>query len=127
MTRRQDLRRPVFVAGSFDLLARHFAFDDARVGSQSAGWVKSLEEFTHDVELAGGMVSSRRGKIARLGDGSARDTQCSYEGHPVGVGSGVDRCFPHDRVDRVVAAQAAPDFLLDKVRDFDRSTIRGPR
>ena len=26
---------PVFVAGLFDLPARHFAFDDARVGSQS--------------------------------------------------------------------------------------------
>ena len=127
MTRRQDLRRPVFVAGSFDLLARHFAFDDARVGSQSAGWVKSLEEFTHDVELAGGMVSSRRGKIARLGDGSARDTQCSYEGHPVGVGSGVDRGFPHDRADRVVAAEVAQISCWTRSGDFDRRTRRGLR
>ena len=44
---------PVFVAGSFELPVRHFAFDYSRVCSEAAGWGESLEEFTDDVHSTG--------------------------------------------------------------------------
>ena len=55
------------------------------------------------------------GKGALLGDGSAGNAERGDERDPVGVSSGVDRGVEHQRPDRVVAAQVAPDLLEDQV------------
>ncbi len=41
----------VAVAGVFELVARHFAFDDAGIGARSALWEHLVEDFGGDAEL----------------------------------------------------------------------------
>ena len=58
---------------------------------------------------------SSGGKVALVGDGLAGDPQCGDEADPVWVVPGVQGCLAHQRPDRVVTAQVAPDLLADQV------------
>ena len=58
---------PVAVLGAFDAPARHLAFDDARVGAQSAFWERLGEDLGDRVLMCG--VRVLWGGKSRLGCG----------------------------------------------------------
>ena len=73
-----------------------------------------------------GLVRVRRGKSA-LSHGAADDSECGDEGDPIKVTASVLSGVDHERADRVVAAQVAPDFLLDQVGGFGPHHHAGSR
>jgi len=70
---------------------------------------------------------SSGGESAPGGDGLASDAQGGNEAHPVWVVSAVVGSIGHQGADRVVAAQVAPDLLLDQVGGLRPEYQSGPR
>src|SRR5487761_2284414 len=77
--------------------------------SRRSSWTIAWLQVTSVAALSSGE------KSAPWGDGSASDAQCCDEGDPVGVLAHAVRRLPHERADREVAAQMAPDLLFDEI------------
>src|SRR5665648_910823 len=104
---------PVAVAGAFDAVVAHLAFDDAGCGAQAS----CRQQFPADLGDGRGQRDGEDlGGGAQPGPhAAAGGVQGAGEADPVSIDVAVAGGGGHQRADRVVGAQISPGLLTDAV------------